>query len=322
MGLCYNGDMKRKTRREGFTLIELALSLVFIGILSITVVLLIQNVSASYRRGLILNQVNTVGMDLIDDFRSSIQNATSDPVTRMCGIYYDQYNIATARDYGNCINDNAMSFIMAVKYANVTDVSSGLDNESMPVFGAFCTGTYTYVWNSGYFDYDDGSKVSGVSKAVIGTRQFSTSSLETRYSDFRLLKIYDDDRSICVNSMKESSGSTGYTNYADLTSRNSTRNEFVINGNISDENGDPGVELLKNRAASDLVLYDLYVARPALSSTRQNMFYAASFILGTTRGGVNIKQAGNSCKPPADDDSMLDYCAINKFNFAVQAGGK
>ena len=321
MGLCYNGGMKRKTRREGFTLIELALSLVFIGILSTTVVLLIQNVSASYRRGLILNQVNTVGMDLIDDFRSSIQNATSDPVTRMCGIYYDQYTDST--NYNKCVNDDAMSFIMAVKYANVTDTSSGLDNESMPVFGAFCTGTYTYVWNSGYFDYDDGSKVSGVSKAVIGTRQFSTSDLQPLYSDFRLLKIYDDDRSICVNSMKESSGgSTGYTNYADLTSRNNTRNEFVINSSISDENEDSVVELLKDRAASDLVLYDLYVARPALSSTRQNMFYAASFILGTTRGGINIKQGGNICKPPADDNSMLDYCAINKFNFAVQAGGK
>ena len=96
----------------------------------------------------------------------------------------------------------------------------------------------------------------------------------------------------------------------------------MINRSISDENEDLVVELLKDRAASDLVLYDLYVARPALSSTRQNMFYAASFILGTTRGGINIKQGGNICKPPADDNSMLDYCAINKFNFAVQAGGK
>ena len=52
------------------------------------------------------------------------------------------------------------------------------------------------------------------------------------------------------------------------------------------------------------------------------MFYAASFILGTRRGGINIKQVGNNCKPPSDFDSNLDYCAINNFNFAVQAGGE
>ena len=52
------------------------------------------------------------------------------------------------------------------------------------------------------------------------------------------------------------------------------------------------------------------------------IFYAASFILGTRRGGINIKEAGNNCKPPSDEFTELEYCAINKFNFAVQAGGK
>ena len=72
----------------------------------------------------------------------------------------------------------------------------------------------------------------------------------------------------------------------------------------------------------DLVLYELYVAEPAFSVTRQNQFYAASFILGTRRGGIDIKATGNNCKPPSDNYSELEYCAINKFNFAVMAGGK
>ena len=82
------------------------------------------------------------------------------------------------------------------------------------------------------------------------------------------------------------------------------------------------IDLLDQKDANDLVLYDFYVSKPAISQTRQNMFYAASFILGTRRGGININQVGNNCKPPSDADSMLDYCAINKFNFAVQAGGE
>ena len=51
------------------------------------------------------------------------------------------------------------------------------------------------------------------------------------------------------------------------------------------------------------------------------LFFAGSFILGTRRGGVNITTSGDSCKPPTDEYSDLEYCAINRFNFAVQAGG-
>ena len=85
---------------------------------------------------------------------------------------------------------------------------------------------------------------------------------------------------------------------------------------------DDVIELMTQYDAADLVLYDLYFSPPALSATRENSFYAASFILGTRRGGISIKEAGNNCKPPSDDYSELEYCAINKFNFAVMAGGK
>ena len=39
-----------------------------------------------------------------------------------------------------------------------------------------------------------------------------------------------------------------------------------------------------------------------------------------------MKTAGNYCVPPKDynkkDYANFDYCAINKFNFAVQATGE
>ena len=88
-----------------------------------------------------------------------------------------------------------------------------------------------------------------------------------------------------------------------------------------DRNQENGVEILNKNGLNDLVLYDFYMTKPAFSITRQNLFFAGSFILGTKRGGINIKTAGNSCKPPSDEYSDLEYCAINKFNFAVQAGG-
>lgn len=316
--LCYNKDMSKKVR-GGFTLIELALSLIFIGILSITVVLLIQNVSASYRRGLVLNQVNTVGMDLVDDFRVSIQNATSDPVTRMCEIYYE----LDSANRNACVEDNAQSFVSVTKIAEV--IVEGRSIGSMPVYGALCTGTYTYIWNTGYFESVELSEreVRGTVPAVLGTRYSSTGDFNEKYSGFRLLKIYDGERTVCVNAMRDQNGPGRSTDYKRIANyqNNLISNEFVISEAMIDENEEDAVELMK-RNESDLVLYELYISKPALSSTRQNLFYAASFIIGTRRGGINIKEAGNSCKPPSDDYSELEYCAINKFNFAVMAGGK
>lgn len=333
--LCYNKDMKRA--RGGFTLIELSLSLIFIAILSLTVVLLIQNISASYRRGLILNQVNTVGMDLVDDFRISIQNASSDPVTRMCEIYYP----LGSADRNNCIADHAMSFVSVTKRAQVKAEKDGVlkyiggtaEDSYMPVYGALCTGTYTYIWNTGYFESAEGyvdspninqREVLGATPAVLGTKASATAAFQQKYDNFRLLKIYDDERSICVNAMRDQNASWDSLSYVKSTDykNNKVKNEFVISSAVVDEFQEDAVELMKKYDAADLVLYELYVSTPALSSTRQNLFYAASFILGTRRGGINIKEAGNSCKPPSDDYSELEYCAINKFNFAVMAGGK
>lgn len=326
LSLCYNRDMKRKIR-GGFTLIELALSLVFIAILSLTVVLLIQNTTASYRRGLILNQINTVGMDLIDDFRTSVQYSTSDSVVRMCEILYSNDENGPANQE-KCENDNADSFVSVTKKARVT--ANGINDVEMPVFGAFCTGTYTYVWNSGYFedtDTDDRA-VSITSGTVPGTDGSAfidyldnNGEYKNVANNFRLVKIYDDERSICRNAMNNQA-SSGYTPLNDYAN-DRISNRFLISEAMLNDEGtyDNVLELLKKNEASDLVLYNLYVAKPAISATRKNLFYAGSFVLGTRRGGININAVGNSCKPPSDDFSDLDYCAVNKFNFAVTAGG-
>lgn len=313
-------------KRRGFTLIELALSLIFIAILSVTVVLLIQNTTASYRRGLVLNQIDTVGIDLVDDMRYSVQNASSYSILEMCNTFYSEGS--TNRE--NCINDKANSFVTVTKRAAVR-VNGELIGNDMPVYGAFCTGTYTYIWNSGYFEsveYNTRSvRTSGgeTSPVTLGVKT-SSGAINNLASGFRLLKIYDAERTICVNAMKaQDTGVTG-NNYVPIGNYNNNRvqTQFVIDETMvnADTDNEGGVELMSINELNDLVLYDLYVAKPAFSSTRKNFFFSASFILGTRRGGINISRAGDSCKPPSDDYSELEYCAINKFNFAVQAGGR
>lgn len=352
--LCYNKYMRKKSC-GGFTLIELSLSLIFIAILSLMVVFLIQNISASYRRGLILNQVNTVGMDLVDDFRISVQNATSDPVTRMCEIYYPDNDPGRPdhASYEACVKDNANSFVSVSKLAQVKIdgdyIGTNAEDSWMPVYGAFCTGTYTYIWNSGYFENADNIDFDGAvdQREVIGAEPAKLYSKDIVISDkdknsyfaaestllsenFRLLKVYDDERTICVNAMREQNTpsydlrykpSSGYDNNAHYNN-DLIPKDFVINQSMLIAGDNEPIELMKSDKISDLVLYEFYLAKPALSSTRENLFYAASFILGTRRGGINIMKAGNTCRPPNDDYSELEYCAINKFNFAVMAGGK
>ena len=330
--LWYNKNMRKS--RGGFTLIEMALSLAFIGILSVMMVVLIQNTTSSYRRGLILNQLNTVGMDLIDDIRASVQGAATDSLLKLCQRIY-------GGDGGACADDNGNSFSIVTKYGDVKIEKDDGSYENIgampvPVYGAFCTGTYTYIWNSGYFDegqFAQSYKVykPGTTDELSPAELVSTNRADgTRYekSGFRLLKIYDRERTVCRNANNVQEGG----NYvaAPDTDNNKIPNQFVINssmlsgGSLGDENKEGGVELLKRNNVNDLVIYDFYMTRPAMSETRKNLFFAGSFILGTRRGGINIMASGNSCKPPSDNTgySDLEYCAINKFNFAVQAGGK
>ena len=326
--LCYNRDMGKKFR-GGFTLIELSLSLIFIALLSLAVVFLIQNLTASYRRGLILNQVNTVGMDLIDDFRISIQNANSESITKICERMYEEGS--TSRK--DCIDDNANSFVSVTRYGDVKIDGNALSGGQMPVYGAFCTGTYTYVWNTGYYESStafgtaiDQRTVTPNKPAEIGKN--SNGEYVQLYSGFRLLKIFDNSRSICINSMiKQNAGNTNYVKYENGYYKNSLVGpEFIVDSKVINkpEAKSEGVasELLKKDGEySNLVLYDMYVAKPALSQTRKNMYYAASFILGTIRGGINIRATGSECRPTNHKYSDIDYCAINKFNFGVMAGG-
>ena len=326
--LCYNKNMKKT--RGGFTLIEMALSLVFIGILSVMIVVLIQNTTASYRRGLILNQLNTVGMDLIDDIRSSVQMASTDSLYKLCQRLY-------GGDGGECAEDKGNSFSTVTKYGKV--VADGVTIDKVPVYGAFCTGYYTYIWNSGYFEagqfgqnrkvykYNTNQEISPIYLVKAGD------SNNIIAKDFRMLKIYDKERTICRNVNNRFGSGYRKVNTPDFNTYNGTipDNYFEIDGAmlpggsdlLEDKNKEGGVELLKN-SVNDLVIYDFYMTRPAMSETRQNLFFAGSFILGTRRGGINIMVSGNSCKPPSDNTgySDLEYCAINKFNFAVQAGGE
>ena len=131
---------------------------------------------------------------------------------------------------------------------------------------------------------------------------------------FRLIKVKDSNRAVCVamrNGGKDKERYSGVTSNVDISK--------IGNGKI--EGGEP-IDLLPSDGGNNLALYDFYVSKPAVSASEDNMFYSVSFVLGTTSGGADILAKGNSCAAPKDMVSgSSNYCAINKFNFAMQVNG-
>ena len=283
-------QMRKNGFCDGFTLVELSLSLVLIAVLSLIIALLIMNILSSYRRGLALNQVNTAGIDIVDDMRTAVQRSSAKSAIEKCKDVYSGQSENIAR----CEENEGREFIVSAKEAVVQGV--GL----VPVTGVFCTGTYSYIWNSGYF-FAQKSDVEGALKT-----KFTYSNGRNDYTkdDFRLLKVWDTGRIVCVAVSKKAFEN----NTIDV------RNEGLIT--------EEPVDLLAS-ADAGLALYDL----SAITSTEKGavsggLFYTVSFVLGTVQGGVNIAASGNFCSVPNDyENQSFDYCSINKFNFAARATG-
>lgn len=295
--------MQRLKNKKGFTLVELSLSIAFIAILSITIALIINDAISTYRRGLTLNQINTVGMDLVDDMRAAIQNSPAKVVAEICDEVFKGNGSQETSQRNNCKSDGGRKFVSIVKASTNSDKVKikGEEKEGVPLYGAFCTGAYSYVWNSGYLFTEDNSSLERASLS------YEYDGTEENPNDFRLIKVRDENRKVCRSGLVE--GDSKYDEFG--------TNQFEV-GEITEE----PVVLLSGSGdtANALALYDLSVPAPAADGVNA-AFYAVSFILGTVQGGINVMSSGNFCATPDEYDSNFDYCAINKFNFAAQANG-
>lgn len=278
-------------------MVELSLSLAFISILSLMVVVVIMNSVSAYRKSLTLNQLNTVGTSIIDDMRASVQASSGVGLRSICDRVKDSKR-------SNCDNDHGLGFVSVTGKRKVT--GGKLNEDLSSVFGAFCTGSYSYIWNSGYFfsigDYTvDGTKATLTYKKAEGEEQTVT--------DFRLLKVRDESRAVCANAVQAGNG---------YQTKN-INNEFNITQSPLQD--DPE-ELLEE--SSGLALYNLTTDFALQSGVGRNVYYYSTFVLGTITGGANIASFGDSCVSPEGENSAMenfDYCAINKFNFAAMANG-
>ncbi len=285
--------------KKGFTLIELTLSLSFVSVLLLMVTFLIIQMIAIYEKTMTVKAVNAVGREIIDDMSRHI----SASVMANTQYYCSGTGEAGSPVWLECANDNAFKYLYHQYYAGAGSFKvNGKDTtESLPTSGAFCTGTYTYIWNTGYV-LNPNNNGSADYRASI---TYPDNGSSTTRNDFRLVRVFDMGGTVCRNNVESS-----LYRYKD--------NPRNISYNLSSSPHE-----LVDSSESELAIYDMRLFHPGRHSYSGQAYYSGTFILATLQGDVDIKANGDFCKaPPSDFVTEFTYCAINKFNFASQATGE
>lgn len=293
--------IRSKRVKSGFTLIELSFAIAFISVLLITITLITNEIVSIYRKGYSIKTVNQVGRDLIDDFQNSITQSPPASISSFCVRAYPGGNT-------NCERDNGFASVYLQFYSDIT-IKNEDTSKMLPTGGLFCSGKYTYIWNTGYLfnseAYDDAPPQITLKYTLAGG-----ASGELR--NFHLVKVEDTSRTICASYL------TDATNGGYPVSGTVRSNPASIT--IPEPLTEVPEEMLKNSDAA-LALYDFVLFEPARVSSTGRLLFSGSFILGTITGGVDIMTSSNYCKTPANFSADFNYCAINKFNFTMQASG-
>ena len=286
-----------KVQKKGFTLIELSFALIFISIILITIAWLTIHITSTYQKGLAMKAVNASAKEIIDDFSRAIATSPAQPVDSICAEKYTESSDSFS-GYQRCINDNARKFIYQQRYGRVkikTKVHPEGEMKVVPTNGVFCTGRYSYIWNTAYvLNTEDYGPIPAEYKAKFN---YATNP------DFRLLKVSDFDKELCSQNLDSS---------------------YVYKGSNYTLSSSPEVNIdLLDASENNLALYDMTIFSPTVHTVTSSALFSGTFILATLRGGVDITATGDFCTDPPDNlDTDFAYCSINKFNFTMRAAGE
>ncbi len=274
--------MHQSSKKGGFTLIELMLSMAFIGSLLLVIAAVVMQVTSIYNRGLTIKEVNAVSRVLVRDMQQSIMNS------EVFALRYHRAN-PTPQD------------IMATNFNQAR--SNGTDFYSNPAGGRLCTGTYSYAWNSGR------AVKSHASEGSINYEGSNPIQFMPDGSIIRFVKVRDTQKELCRSTNPNAASRLPVVMTADgvpspvLNVFGSGNNNLVLYKIDIDA---PGDAVTGNENVS-------------LKSTAP--YYTISMIVGSQMGDEVIHTVEPNCNAP-DGGSMNDgeYCAINKISFVARSG--
>ena len=297
-----------KSTRSAFTIIEISLAMAFLATLLVTIALLTMNMIALYQKGLSIKSISGAGRALIDDFSRSIAVSPANDALNLCSAEKLHSDSAINR----CRRDRAYKFTFRQAYQNI-QLPDAASPQKLPIHGVFCTGQYSYLWNTGYA-LNPKLVASGQDYRATFSYKLSQSgntAVTKEIKNFRLLKIPDGSRQLCsahTDSDYNTPPSSNHYNLANTTNT-LTLSKAPVEQLAEDTKG--------------LALYDFRVFPPTQHQISRHSFYSGTFILATIAGGVDITGAGDYCQDAPDGlNTDFAYCAINKFNFAMRATGE
>jgi hypothetical protein len=270
--------------RKGFTMIELILAMGFLATLLITIALLVNMITGVYQKGLSLRAVNAAGKQLVDELSRTVGGS---PIVK-------DINPEDANNDGKIGNTELAAALNKYFYTNPQNGAGSQQN------GVFCTGSSSYIWNTQptYSAWRENN--NAVLSGALQIMYQNPDSSWTSPAVYKMARVSDSERKVCADALA---------------------GEIVLR-----VSGAP-VELI-NADEADLILYDFSVFPATQNTITGQTFYSATFILGTMVGGVNILDSGNFCNE--NDNPLMgtsglvsdfNYCAVNKFNFAMRATG-
>lgn len=285
-----------KKNRSGFTIIELMLAMAFLGTMLLGIAALVMRITNIYQKGLALRAVNSTGREIISDFTRTINGAPTDV----------EINPAVSTDAsGTAVTAKSVAEAQANYFLSV-------ENEGKQIAGVFCTGAYSYVWNTAE-NLRDGAIDSNIFRIVTSDGKTITP---------RLSRFVDRQRFACAH---EAAGADGLTF---VPAANTDYKSGAYTFDLSEIASSDDVTELISRDESDLAIYDLRILPATQNDTTKQIFFSGSFIIATLRGGVNIESNGDFCSGEGNLDGTdfnlndFDYCAVNKFNFSARATGE
>lgn len=151
--------------------------------------------------------------------------------------------------------------------------------------GRFCLGQYSYLWNS--------------AQTIDSIEELSSNEAIVYAADgvtpVNFVRVVDENGALCQK------GDDGHY------------------PNTLDDMGKV-TSLLKTKAGSEdvvLSLYDMRVTRIATDNEHEAL-YRVQYTLGTSKTSEIEDQA---CRAPRDEDSNIEFCAINQFDMIVRTNG-
>lgn len=302
--------------KSGFTMVEFSLALAFISLLLIGISVIASNVITIYQRGLAVKAVGSVGRGLVEEFTTAINSAPSVDTASLCSSHVNGANMDA------CKKDNANNFIFQHKLGRRVAPGNETDTPDTQMGGVFCTGNYSYVWNTYYGTENGGSPLNLV--YYDSANNSATSHNTTKLSDFRLIRVKDPSYRVC-SAVTNSNYTSNINNVTDIDITHlANGRENVID---TPEQG------FLNSFDLDLQLYELTMFPISQDQVTLRTFMSGTFILATERGNINIERSGDYCDINRFDQnqetttalfdlgSEFTYCSINKFNFAARTAG-